>query len=108
MGALELGDRSFLPGRALAVLDIGALGLLLDLDLERAELVVPSRDAAVLPRGGGGAIMCLSCWSMSCAFSSQWATGRSSSKTQGLGLGLKLEFGPARGSPAWHLAGFWL
>eukprot|EP00964_Phaeocystis_antarctica_P032638 scaffold18476_cov52-Phaeocystis_antarctica.AAC.1 len=42
------------------------------------------------------------------AFSSQWATGRSSSKTQGLGLGLKLELGPARGSPAWHLAGFWL
>ena len=54
VGALELGDRSLLLGRALAVLDIGALGLLLDLDLERAELVVPSRDAVVLPKGGGG------------------------------------------------------
>eukprot|EP00964_Phaeocystis_antarctica_P140272 scaffold105077_cov42-Phaeocystis_antarctica.AAC.1 len=45
VGAFELGDRSLLLGRALPVLDIGALGLLLDLDLERAELVVPSRDA---------------------------------------------------------------
>ena len=59
MGALELGDRSLLLGRSLGVLDIDALGLLLDLDLECPELVVPSRDAVVLPKGGGGAGMCL-------------------------------------------------
>ena len=103
MSALEFGDRSLLLGRALAVLGIGALGPLLDLDLERAKLVVPSRDAVVLPKGGGGALLGL--WVV-CTFSPHLAIDRSSSKTQGLGLGLKLEFGPGRGSPAWHLAGF--
>ena len=40
----------------LGLLGIGvSLGLLLDLDLERAELVVPSRYAVVLPKGGGAA-----------------------------------------------------
>ena len=77
-----------------------SLGLLLDLDFEHAELAVPSRDAVVLPKGGGGALLGL--WVV-CTFSPHLAIDRSSSKTQGLGLGLKLEFGPGRGSPAWHL-----
>ena len=52
---------SALPRRRHLVTDRGpfgllgpgpSLGLLLDLDLERAELVVPSRDALVLMKGG--------------------------------------------------------
>ena len=82
-------DRGLLKGLdRLGILGLGAsLGLLLDLDLERAELVVPSRDAVVLPRWGGGALLVP--WVV-CTFSSHWATGRSSSKTQGLSLGLNL------------------
>ena len=51
------------------------LGLLLDLDLERDELVVPSKDSVVLCRRREGG------WSCSSTFSSHWAAGGSSSKT---------------------------
>ena len=52
-----VADRGLLDGFGLpGLLRLGpSLGLLLDLDLERAELAVPSRDAVVLPKGGGGA-----------------------------------------------------
>ena len=71
-------DHGLLLG--LGVVLLLGLGSVLDLDLERAELVVPSKDAVILPkrgRGGGRAE----------AFSLLWAAGRSSSKTQSLGLG---------------------
>ena len=65
-------DRGLLKGLdRLGLLGLGAsLGLLLDLDLERAELVVPSKEAVVLRRGGEGG------WSCSSTFSSNWAAGR--------------------------------
>ena len=65
-------DRGLLDGFGLpGLLRLGpSLGLLLDLDLERAELVVPSKEAVVLRRGGEGG------WSCSSTFSSNWAAGR--------------------------------
>ena len=68
-----------------------SLGLLLDLDLERAKLVVPSNAVVLCPKGGGGLVVLKHVLLA--------LGGRSSSKTQGLGLefGLRLEFGPGAG-----------
>ena len=73
-----VADRGLLDGFGLpGLLSLGpSLGLLLDLDLERAKLVVPSKEAVVLRRGGEGGWSCFE------------LGGRSPSKTQGLGLGL--------------------
>ena len=49
----EVDSALLVRDRGLVLLLGASLGLLLDLDLERAELVVPSKDAMVLPNGRG-------------------------------------------------------
>ena len=66
----EVDSALLVRDRGLVLLLGASLGLLLDLDLERAELVVPSKEAVVLRRGGEGG------WSCSSTFSSNWAAGR--------------------------------
>ena len=72
----EVDSALLVRDRGLVLLLGASLGLLLDLDLERAKLVVPSKEAVVLRRGGQGGWACFE------------LGGRSPSKTQGLGLGL--------------------
>ena len=72
----EVDSALLVRDRGLVLLLGASLGLLLDLDLERAKLVVPSKEAVVLRRGGEGGWSCFE------------LGGRSPSKTQGLGLGL--------------------
>ena len=66
----EVDSALLVRDRGLVLLLGASLGLLLDLDLERAELVVPSKEAVVLRRGGEEG------WSCSSTFSSNWAAGR--------------------------------
>ena len=77
----EVDSALLVRDRGLVLLLGASLGLLLDLDLERAELVVPSKEAVVLRRGGGGGLVVLEHVLFELG-------GRSPSKTQGLGLGL--------------------
>ena len=72
----EVDSALLVRDRGLVLLLGASLGLLLNLDLERAKLVVPSKEAVVLRRGGEGGWSCFE------------LGGRSPSKTQGLGLGL--------------------
>ena len=94
----EVDSALLVRDRGLILLLGASLGLLLDLDLERAELVVPSKEAVVLRRGGEEG------WSCSSTFSSNWAAGRRVRHRGPVGLGLRLEFGPGGGAQR----GIWL
>ena len=100
---------SALPRREhLGLVGLLGLGLLLDLDLEGAELVVPSKDAVVLRKRREG-VWLVMLEHIFLALGGYWAAGGSSSKTQRGLVRLRLGFRPERGTQRgiW-LWGLWL